>query len=55
MARSVAINPPKMCQPMGAILAYMGVHGCVPLVHGSQGCSTSECVKTIFYNVQFSK
>ncbi|MDL5502575.1 MAG: nitrogenase component 1, partial [Candidatus Methanoperedens sp.] len=27
-------------QPMGAILAYMGVHGCVPLVHGSQGCST---------------
>ncbi len=29
-----------MCQPMGAILAYMGVHGCVPLVHGSQGCST---------------
>ncbi|HLB72268.1 MAG TPA: nitrogenase component 1 [Candidatus Methanoperedens sp.] len=40
MARSVTINPPKMCQPMGAILAYMGVHGCVPLVHGSQGCST---------------
>ncbi len=40
MVRSVAINPPKMCQPMGAILAYMGVHGCVPLVHGSQGCST---------------
>ncbi len=40
MARSVTINPPKMCQPMGAVLAYMGVHGCVPLVHGSQGCST---------------
>ncbi len=40
MVRSVSINPPKMCQPMGAILAYMGVHGCVPLVHGSQGCST---------------
>ena len=38
--RSVTINPPRMCQPMGAILAYMGVHGCVPLVHGSQGCST---------------
>jgi nitrogenase molybdenum-iron protein beta chain len=40
LTRSVTINPPKMCQPMGAILAYMGVHGCVPLVHGSQGCST---------------
>lgn len=40
MQRTVVINPPKMCQPMGAILAYMGVHGCVPVVHGSQGCST---------------
>ncbi len=38
--RSVVINPPKMCQPMGAILAYLGVRGCVPLVHGSQGCCT---------------
>jgi nitrogenase molybdenum-iron protein beta chain len=25
---------------MGAILAYLGVEGCVPLVHGSQGCCT---------------
>jgi nitrogenase molybdenum-iron protein beta chain len=38
--RSVAINPPKMCQPMGAIMAYLGVRGVVPLVHGSQGCCT---------------
>ncbi len=38
--RSVVINPPRMCQPMGAILAYLGVRGVVPLVHGSQGCCT---------------
>ncbi|MCW4025450.1 MAG: nitrogenase molybdenum-iron protein subunit beta [Candidatus Bathyarchaeota archaeon] len=38
--RSVAINAPKMCQPIGAIWATLGVHGSVPLVHGSQGCST---------------
>ncbi|MCW4028578.1 MAG: hypothetical protein NWE92_02880 [Candidatus Bathyarchaeota archaeon] len=38
--RSVTINPPKMCQPIGAIWATLGVHGSVPLVHGSQGCST---------------
>lgn len=29
-----------MCQPIGAIWASLGVHGCVPMVHGSQGCST---------------
>ncbi len=38
--RSVAINAPKMCQPIGAIWATLGIHGSVPLVHGSQGCST---------------
>jgi nitrogenase molybdenum-iron protein beta chain len=38
--RSVAINAPKMCQPIGAIWAALGVHGSVPLVHGSQGCAT---------------
>jgi nitrogenase molybdenum-iron protein beta chain len=29
-----------MCQPIGAIWATLGVHGSVPLVHGSQGCAT---------------
>ncbi len=38
--RCVTINPPKMCQPIGAIYAYIGVHACIPLVHGSQGCAT---------------
>jgi len=38
--RNVSINAPKMCQPIGAIWATLGIHGSVPLVHGSQGCST---------------
>jgi nitrogenase molybdenum-iron protein beta chain len=29
-----------MCQPIGAIWTTLGIHGSVPLVHGSQGCST---------------
>ncbi len=34
------INPSKMCQPMGAIQALLGVNDAMPLIHGSQGCST---------------
>lgn len=32
-------NPIKLSQPAGAALAFMGVKGCVPLWHGSQGCT----------------
>lgn len=34
------INPSKMCQPMGAVQALLGIRGAMPLIHGSQGCST---------------
>ncbi|ABR53973.1 Nitrogenase [Methanococcus vannielii SB] len=34
------INPCKICQPMGAILALLGVKNAMPLIHGSHGCST---------------
>lgn len=37
--RSVTINPPRMCQPIGAMYATLGIHAAVPLVHGSQGCA----------------
>lgn len=37
---SGATNPCKLCTPLGACLAYKGVSGCVPLLHGSQGCAT---------------
>jgi len=37
---TAARNACKMCTPLGACLAYAGVEGCVPFLHGSQGCST---------------
>ncbi|WAI02294.1 nitrogenase component 1 [Methanogenium organophilum] len=32
------INPIKTCQPLGAMYAALGIHGCLPHSHGSQGC-----------------
>ncbi|MBP2132594.1 nitrogenase molybdenum-iron protein beta chain [Methanomicrobium sp. W14] len=32
------INPIKACQPLGAMYAALGIHGCLPHSHGSQGC-----------------
>lgn len=32
------INPAKTCQPLGAMYASLGIHGCLPHSHGSQGC-----------------
>ena len=33
-------NPCKLCSPYGASLAYSGIAGAFPFIHGSQGCST---------------
>lgn len=33
-------NPCKLCTPFGASWAFAGIEGCIPLLHGSQGCST---------------
>jgi nitrogenase molybdenum-iron protein beta chain len=35
---AVMINPAKTCQPVGAMYASLGIHGCLPHSHGSQGC-----------------
>ena len=35
---SLTINPAKTCQPVGAMYAALGIHGCLPHSHGSQGC-----------------
>jgi nitrogenase molybdenum-iron protein NifN len=35
-----AQNACKLCAPLGAVLAFKGVAGAVPLLHGSQGCAT---------------
>ena len=33
-------NACKLCTPLGACLAFKGVEGAVPYLHGSQGCAT---------------
>jgi len=33
-------NACKLCTPMGAALAFRGIEGCIPYLHGSQGCAT---------------
>ena len=33
-------NACKLCTPLGACLVFRGIEGCVPFLHGSQGCST---------------
>jgi len=35
-----ARNGCKLCAPLGASIAYRGIRGCIPLIHGSQGCAT---------------
>ncbi len=36
--KALSINPAKTCQPVGAMYAALGIHGCLPHSHGSQGC-----------------
>lgn len=35
---ALRINPAKTCQPIGAMYASLGIQGCMPHSHGSQGC-----------------
>lgn len=39
-AKAVTQNACKLCAPLGASLAFRGVEGAVPFLHGSQGCAT---------------
>jgi nitrogenase molybdenum-iron protein beta chain len=36
--KALVINPAKTCQPIGAMYASLGINGCLPHSHGSQGC-----------------
>ena len=38
--KACTVNPLKMSQPIGGSLAFMGVDGAMPLLHGSQGCTS---------------
>lgn len=42
--KPVSINPLKSSTPLGAALAYLGMEGAVPLLHGSQGCTSFALV-----------
>lgn len=33
-------NACKLCKPLGACLAFRGMEGAIPFLHGSQGCAT---------------
>ena len=37
--KSCTVNPLKMSQPIGGALAYLGLNKCMPVLHGSQGCT----------------
>lgn len=38
--KACAVNPLKMSQPLGASFAFLGLDACMPLMHGSQGCTS---------------
>lgn len=38
--KACAVNPLKMSQPLGASFAFMGLDACMPVMHGSQGCTS---------------
>ena len=37
--KACTVNPLKMSQPIGAVLAFLGLDACMPALHGSQGCT----------------
>jgi nitrogenase molybdenum-iron protein NifN len=38
--KACTVNPLKMSQPIGGALAFMGIKNAMPLLHGSQGCTS---------------
>ena len=38
--KTASRNACKVCAPLGACLAFRGIEGAIPFLHGSQGCST---------------
>jgi len=37
--KALSVNPLKASSTLGASLAFMGIHHCMPMIHGSQGCT----------------
>lgn len=40
ISKPLQINPIKLSQPMGALLCFLGIKKCMPLMHGAQGCAS---------------
>ncbi|MBI5260295.1 MAG: nitrogenase iron-molybdenum cofactor biosynthesis protein NifN, partial [Bradyrhizobium sp.] len=38
--KACAVNPLKMSQPLGGAYAFLGLRRAMPLLHGSQGCTS---------------
>jgi len=39
-ASSTTTNACKLCAPLGATVAFRGIEGAMPMIHGGQGCAT---------------
>ena len=37
--KALSVSPLKASAPVGASLAFLGVHSAIPMMHGSQGCT----------------
>ena len=42
--KNVTINPLKLSQPLGGATAFMGLDGCLPMLHAAQGCTAFALV-----------
>ena len=38
------VNPLKVSPPLGAAMAFMGLNGCMPMLHAAQGCTAFALV-----------
>ncbi|CAA7623084.1 nitrogenase iron-molybdenum cofactor biosynthesis protein NifN [Magnetospirillum sp. SS-4] len=45
--KALSSSPLKVSAPLGAALAFMGMRGCLPMFHGSQGCTAFALVMMV--------
>ena len=50
--KPLQVNPIKLSAPMGAVLAFLGIDRCMPLMHGAQGCTSFT---KVFFTRHFSE
>ena len=40
LPKAATRNACKLCSPLGAAMVFKGIRGCLPFLHGSEGCAT---------------